>query len=91
MEVDEHAEAREVENRQREERRGRDARGSDQRYSRDDYYRRGGREVPEYQEGGYGFGSDRRYGGGGGGGGRYRNEGRMYSDSVRRSGQSYRP
>jgi hypothetical protein len=91
MEVDEHAEAREIENRQREERRGRDDRPGDRRYPsgpRDDYYNRGGgRAEPEYQDGRYGFGGvDRRYDGG-----RF-SGGRMFSDGMRRGGgQSYRP
>jgi len=107
MEVDEHAQAREVENRQREERR-RDDRGARQsgpstRYERDDrngqtpnedYYRsQQQRAEPQFQDGRYGFGGGNRYGGGGRGG-RYRDEGRMYSDRMRRGGgggQSYRP
>jgi len=117
MEVDEHAQAREVENRQREERRSRDDRGPARepysapapRYdyndrngqpSADDYYRSQQRSDPEYQVnrdtrdtrygfGGGGFGGGNRYGGRGG---RYRDEGRMYSDRMRRGGgQSYRP
>lgn len=101
MEVDEHANARALENRQREERRGRDMR--EPAYpaaERNDYPREPRRAEPEYQDGRYGFdGRDRRYngrgGGGGGGGARYREDDRFYSNRMRRggggSGQSYRP
>ncbi|KXL46669.1 hypothetical protein M433DRAFT_316719 [Acidomyces richmondensis BFW] len=95
MEVDQHAESREIEDKQREERRGREESG-DNRYLRTgEDYRRGGRFTgSEYEDGRYTFQRDRRYGGGrgGGGGGRYRDQGRMFSDSMRRRGsQSYRP
>ncbi|KAK4553529.1 hypothetical protein LTR86_009325 [Recurvomyces mirabilis] len=92
MEVDEHADARAAEDRQREERR-REPRpppsGPSQRPA-DDYPRRA---EPAYQDGRYGYdGRDRGYRGGSGGrGGGYRDEGRLYSDRMRRGdGQGYR-
>lgn len=97
MEIDEHAQARELEDKQREERRGRDDRApkypsGPRQPETDEYYRGPRRAEPEYNDGRYGFagaGGDRRFGGGRG---RYREGGRMYSDSMRRGGgQSYRP
>ncbi|KAK4620153.1 hypothetical protein CLAFUW4_11551 [Fulvia fulva] len=105
MEVDENAQSREAQDRLREERRG----GPDRR-PRDDYpagprdnrgymdhYYRGPRRQDGLfqdgrQDGRYGYQGDRF--GGGGPRGRYRDEGRMYSDGMRRGGgggQSYRP
>lgn len=96
MEIDEHAEARELENRQREQRRGRDERvplapGGPRQTDLDDYLTQP-RPVQSYQDrrygGGYG-GGDRRFDSGRGG---YRGQGRMYSDNMRPGGgQSYRP
>ncbi|KAK4547797.1 hypothetical protein LTR36_000755 [Oleoguttula mirabilis] len=95
MEIDEHAEAREAENRQREQRRGRDERepvipGGPRQTEMDDYLTQPRRDQPHQDRryGGYG-GGDRRFDNGRG---RYRGEGRMYSDNMRRGGgQSYRP
>jgi len=88
MEVDEHAEDREVQDRVREERRGRDDRGPRYPAGPSNYDRR--REEP-YDDRRYG-GDERRWGGGGarggGGGGRYRDGGRTFQ---RGGGQSYRP
>ena len=99
MEVDQNAEAREAENRLREERRSRADRGAKdvfpsgpragRGYNEDNYYR-GSRGGPAYQDGRSGFdrSQSNRYGGG-----RepIRDGGRMYSDSMRRGGQSWRP
>ncbi|EMC93057.1 hypothetical protein BAUCODRAFT_37976 [Baudoinia panamericana UAMH 10762] len=96
MEVDEHADARAIEDRQREERR-REARpppsGPAGRQQQSGYPREPRRAEPEFQDGRYGFDNrDNRYGRGGGGPGRFREEGRLYSDRMRRGGaQSYRP
>ena len=103
MEIDEHAEAREVENRQREERRGRDDRrprdspppsgpkSNPRSNAPSDYYAGGRRSEPQYADGRYGG----RGGGGGGGGsygqggrGGYSDRSRMYSDAPRRGGGS---
>jgi hypothetical protein len=101
MEVDENAQAREVEDRRREELRGRPDRASrDQAYPTgprgdrgyDDGYGRGGgggrHAEPTYQDGRHGYQGGDRYNHRGGNFG-----GRMYSDRMggRGGGQSWRP
>lgn len=108
MEVDGNALSREAEDRLREERRGGNDRGprepfpsaprGDRGYD-GDYYRGPRRADPPFQDNRYGFGRGDRYNYAPRG--RYRDSGRMYSDSMRRggngggggsgSGQSWRP
>ena len=100
MELDQNAEAREVENRLREERRSRPDRTPREVFAPtaprggrdfgDDNYYRGSRAEPTYQDGRLGFDRDRnnRYGDGRE---EFRDEGRMRSDGMRRGGgQSWR-